>query len=66
MRHSDANLTLGICTHAEMSEFAGAVEKLPKNLIDRRPETTDSGFSCTKNVRCKQAISLIMRGGHLG
>jgi hypothetical protein len=26
MRHSDANLTLGICTHAEMSEFAGAVE----------------------------------------
>jgi integrase len=48
MRHSDVNLTLGIYTHTEMSDLAGAVEKLPKSHIDRRPESTDSGFSCTK------------------
>ena len=48
MRHSDVNLTLGIYSHVGMSDLAGAVEKLPKNLIERRPETTDAGFSCCK------------------
>jgi len=48
MRHSDVNLTLGIYSHVGISDLAGAVEKLPKNLIERRPETTDAGFSCCK------------------
>jgi integrase len=48
MRHSDVNLTLGIYSHMEMSDLAGAVGKLPKNHIERRPESTDTGFSCAK------------------
>jgi len=48
MRHSDVNLTLGIYTHIEMSDLAGAVEKLPGNHIDHWPESAAPGFSCTK------------------
>lgn len=48
MRHSDVNLTLGIYSHVDMSDLAGAVEKLPKNLTAHRPKPTDAGFSCTQ------------------
>ena len=67
MRHSDVNLTLGIYSHVGISDLAGAVEKLPKNLIERRPETTDAGFSCCKvatqtgNLGNYQELSGIIR-----
>ena len=42
------NLTLGIYSHMEMSDLAGAIEELLRNHIDRRPASTNSGFNCTK------------------
>ena len=47
MRHSDVNLTLGIYSHVEMQDLAGAVEKLPA-MPQGRSLKAAADFSCAK------------------
>ncbi len=55
------NLTLGIYTHTEMSDVAGAVEKLPTNLTIVAPKTA-AQVSVAAKLQRRLAISVIIRG----